>query len=148
MKTDPNNTPVISDEEINLNAYLGEPDVIKLCEEIGGNGKDIIAAAWQDGFSSGAEAVEAAIENSNFDSLIVFTETSGAYKNDRISLRATFLDTHLYITEGFNHNEQEAFDTSKLLSPESKEMIVDLVNRHNKHTNQPIFKQNEKISHG
>jgi uridylate kinase len=148
MKTDPNNTPFISDEEINLHAYLGEPDVIKLCEEIGGNGKDIIAAAWQDGFSSGAEAVEAAIENSNFDALIVFTETSGAYKNDRISLRATFLENRLYITEGFNHNKQEAFETARSLSPESKEMIVTLVNQHHKHTNQPIFKQNEKISHG
>jgi hypothetical protein len=134
------NTVEISDEELELNAYLGEPAVVSLCEELGEKGKDIVSASWKDGFSSGAQAVEECMARSPFDATIVFTETSGAYESDLISLRATLLDGHLYLTDGFNHNEQESFDT-KMLSPDSKKLVVDLVNNHNRSSKDPVVKQ-------
>jgi hypothetical protein len=135
-----NKTVEISDEELELNAYLGNPEVVGLVKRIGEGGEDIVRAVWQDGFSSGAQAVEDCMARSPFDATIVFTETSGAYEKDLISLRATLLDGHLYLTEGFNHNEKESFDT-KMLSADSKKLVVDMVNNHNRSSNDAVVKQ-------
>lgn len=132
----------VSDEEIELNSYLGEPAVRALCDQIGPDGRDIMSAAWRDGFASGAEAVENAIERSDFDALVLFTETSGAYKNDLVSARATLIDGQLYLSEGFNHNEKEAFAT-EMLGPDSVGALVTLAERHNRHGQHPIAKQAE-----
>jgi hypothetical protein len=123
----------ITDEEIELQSYLGTPAVQALSNEIGPKGTEIVAAAWRDGFSAGADAVENAIERAGFDSTIFFTETSGAYKNDLISVRATFLDNQLYLSEGFNHNEQEHFAT-QMLSEDSIKALTTLVTNYNRNS--------------
>jgi hypothetical protein len=120
----------VSDEEIELNAYLGHEAVMALCEVIGPDGRDIVASSWRDGFAAGAEAVENAIDRAPFNHYVLIRETEGSYAGDLLSIRVTCIDRTMHVYDGYNLNEQEDFAAGPMLSDTTKKALKDIVNRY------------------
>lgn len=127
----------VSDETLELAAYLGTPEVQALCQHLGPDGADIVKASFRDGFNAGATAFEDAMNRLDFDHYVVLTEQSGCHHGERISLRLTLLDRQLYCSEGYNHNRQERFDTANL-SAATMQYLRSIVAVHNQQGPLPV----------